>query len=92
MLYPDDATKATIEGKARLSEKYNIINLGPALQFLGIEIRSDENGTGTAISLGQKAFITTILKQFNMQNRQGALTPMDSNMKPDLAEDQGEKE
>jgi hypothetical protein len=92
MLYPDDATKATIQGKARLSEKYNIINLGPALQFLGIDIQHDEIGTGTAISLGQKAFITTILNQFNMQNRQGALTPMDSNMKPDLGEDQGEKE
>jgi len=66
MLYPEDATKAAIEVKARLSEEYNITNLGPARQFLGIEIHCEENctstSTGTGISLGQKAFITMILK------------------------------
>jgi len=79
-----------------LSEKFKITNLGPARQFLGIEIHRQEygtnTGTGTAISLGQKAFITTILKRFNMQNAHGASTPMDPNVKLDLAEDRGEKE
>jgi len=37
MMYPEDATKAAIEVKARLSEQYKITNLGPACQFLGIE-------------------------------------------------------
>ena len=96
MLYPEEATKAAIEVKARLSEKYTITNLGPASQFLGIEIHSGENSTGigtcTAISLGQKTFISTILKRFNMQNAHGASTPMDPNVKLDLAEDRGEKE
>jgi hypothetical protein len=44
------------------------------------------------MSLGLKAFITTILKQFNMQNAHGASTPMDLNVKLVLAEDRGEKE
>jgi hypothetical protein len=96
MLYPEDATKAAIEVKARLSEKYKITILGPAHKFLGIEIRRDENstgtGTGTGISLGQMTFINTILKRFNMQNAHSASTPMDPNVKLDLAEDRGEKE
>jgi len=90
MLYPKDATKAAIEVKARLLEKYKITNLGPARQFLGIEIHCEEHGTG--ISLGQKAFITTILKRFNMQNAHDVSTPMDPKAKLDLAEDRGEKE
>jgi hypothetical protein len=98
MLYPEDATKAAIEVKARLSEKYKITNIGPAHQFLAIEIHpelnSNSTGTGTitGIRLGQKAFITTILKRFNMQNAHGESTPMDSNVKLDQAEDRGEKE
>jgi hypothetical protein len=96
MLYPEDATKAAIEVKARLSEKYKITNLGPARQFLGIKIHCEENSTSTGpsttISLGQKTFITTILKRFNMQNAHGASSPMDPNVKLDLAEDRGEKE
>jgi hypothetical protein len=100
MLYLEDATKAAIDVKARLSEKYKITNLGPARQFLGIEIHREKNCTGTgtgtstvtSIRLGQKAFITTILKRFNMQNAYGASTPMDPNVKLDLAEDRGEKE
>jgi hypothetical protein len=38
MLNPRVATKAGIEVKARLSEKYKITNLGQACQFLGIDI------------------------------------------------------
>ena len=102
MLYPEDMTKSEIEVMARFSETYKITNLGPARQFLGIEIHREENGisngtgsvTGTVIgiSLGQKAFITTILKRFNIQNAYGASTPMDPNVKLNLAEDRGEKE
>jgi len=92
MLYPEDATNAAIEVKARLLEKYKITNLGPANQFLGIEIHPEVNCTSTGISLGQKTFITMILKQFNMQNAHGASTPMDPNVKIDLAEDRGGKE
>jgi len=88
MSYPEAATKAAIEVKAKLSEKYKITNLGPARQFLGIKIHRD----GTRISLGQKAYITTILRRFDMEHTHGVSTPMDSNTKLDLAEDRGEKE
>jgi hypothetical protein len=60
MSCPEAATKAAIEVKAKLSEKYMITNLGPARQFLGIEIYRNENST--RVSLRQKAYITTILK------------------------------
>jgi hypothetical protein len=94
MLYPEDAIKAAIEVKARLSERFMITNLGPARQFLSINIHLEENCTcaGTAISLGQKAIITTILKCFDMQNAHSALSPMDPTVKLHLAEDRGEKE
>jgi hypothetical protein len=45
MLYPDDATKAAIEGRARLTEKYKVTNLGLAGPFLKIKIRREKNGT-----------------------------------------------
>jgi len=60
MLYPQAAAKAAIEFKVKLSEKYKITNLGPALQFLSIKIHRDEIGTG--ISLGKKTYITSILR------------------------------
>jgi hypothetical protein len=94
MLYPEDATKAAIEVKGRLLEQYEIPNLGLACQFLSIEIHREEDGicTGTAICLRQNAFISTILKGFNIQNAHCASTRMDLNVKRDLSDNQGEKE
>jgi hypothetical protein len=37
-MYPEDATKVTIEVTAKHSEHYKLTNLGPACQFLLIEI------------------------------------------------------
>jgi hypothetical protein len=87
ILFPEAATKAAIEVKAKLSEKYKITNLGPVDQFLGIEIHYD----GTGVSLGQKGYITTILRRCSMEHTHGVSTPMDPNVKFDLAEDRGEK-
>jgi hypothetical protein len=70
------------------SEKYKITNLGPACQFLGIEIHCEDTG----ISLGQKVYITAILRRFGMEHTHGVSTPMDPNAKLDLAEDWGEKQ
>jgi len=72
----------------RNSEKYKITNLGPARQFLRIEIHRDRTG----VSLSQKAYITTILRRFDMEHIHGISTPMDPNVRLDLAEDRGEKE
>jgi hypothetical protein len=48
MSYAKAATKAGIEVKVKLSEKFKITNIGPPYQFLGIKIHRD----GTAVSLG----------------------------------------
>ena len=88
MSYPKAAAKAAIEVKMKHSEQYKITHLSPARQFLGIEIQYD----GTGVSLGQKAYITTILRRFGMEHTHGVLMPMDPNIKLDLAEDRGEKE
>jgi len=90
MSYLKAAAKAAIEVKAKLLERYKITNLGPARQFLSIEIHCKDIGSG--ISLGQKAYITTILRRFGMEHTHGVSTPMDPNIKLDLAEDRGEKE
>ena len=58
MSFQEAATKAAIEVKAKLSEKYKMTNLRPARQFLGIEIHRNGNG----VSLGQKRYLTTILR------------------------------
>jgi hypothetical protein len=80
------ATSAT-EVIATVSEQYMITNIGPARQILGNEIH--RNGIG--VSLGQKAYITTIERRFGMEHTHGVSTPMDPNIKLDWAEDQGEK-
>jgi hypothetical protein len=92
MVYPIDGTKSAIKVKARLLEKCKITNLGPARQFLGIEIHRKENKPGTSTSLGQKAFNATTRRQFNIQTAHDVSAPMDPNLKLDLAEDRGEKE
>ena len=90
MVFPQDAAKAAIEVKSRVSVRNEITIPGRARQFVVIKIQPKENSTG--ISLGQKAFITTILKQFNMQNAHDVSTPVDPNVKLDLAEDVRETE
>jgi len=90
MSYAEAPKKAAIEVKVTLSENYPIRNLSPALQCLSIAIYHDEIGTG--ISLGQKAYSTTILRQFGMEHSHGVSTPTDPKVKLDLAKDRGEKE
>jgi hypothetical protein len=89
MSYPDAGTNATIEVNMKLSEMFKIKNLGPVCQFLCIEIYRDANVTG--ISLRQTASITTILKCLGMEHSHGISTPIDHNIKLDLAEDRGRR-
>jgi hypothetical protein len=84
------AAQVAIMVKAKLSENYKITNLWPARQFLSIEIYHDTIGTG--ISLGQKAYITTILRRFGMEHNGSVPAPIDPNVKLDLAKDRGEME
>jgi len=89
MSHPEIARKAAIDVKAKLPEKYMITNLGPARQFIFIEIYSEDNRTG--ISLGEKAYITTILELLGMDHSHGVSTAMDPYIKLHLAKDRGEK-
>jgi hypothetical protein len=87
LAYAPTAAKDAEIIKAKLAEVYKITNLGPARQFLGIEIHQ-ENGS---ISLCQKIFIDSILKRFHMENAYNALTPLNDKVKLNLAEpDEGE--
>jgi len=88
LLYPTDTTTAAIEVKARLSQEYKITYLSQAHEFLSIDIHYEGNSTG--ISLGEMFFITTFLRLFNMQNAHDVSTPMNPNVKLDLAQDRGE--
>jgi hypothetical protein len=79
--HTESATKAVLKVKEQLSEKFKIMNRGPARQFLSIEIHCDENVTG--INFGQKAFTTTSLKQFHLQHAHGIKPRKDTNVKLD---------
>jgi hypothetical protein len=87
MSYLEAAAKAAIEVRAKLTENYNITNLGLARQFLRIEIYSDS----TKVSLSLKVYITTILKRFNKEHTYSVLLPIDPDERLDLAEDREEK-
>ena len=88
LAYPRAVAVAAAAIKAKLAAKYKITNLGTAKQFLGIQITNDDDG----IALGQKAFISTILKRFGMEEANGAATPMNTSVRLDLAEELGERE
>jgi len=88
MSYPEAAAKAAIEVKAKLSETYKIMNLGPSSEFLSIKIYRDS----TRVSLSQKDYITMIFRLFDMEHTHSISTPMDSNVRLYLAQNQGEKE
>jgi hypothetical protein len=88
MAYSKAMSAAAADIKAKLGIKYKITNLGAARQFLGIEITRN----GTDIALGQRAFIDTILRRFGMEDSNGVSTPMDTDVKLDLAEANEERE
>ena len=92
MAYPSNAAAVVENIKAKLADKYRITNLGTVCQFLGIKITSDiaDNNRRT-ISLGQRAFIESILKRFRMENAHGAATPIHVNGKLGLANDGEER-
>ena len=91
--YPRTVVAAATAIKAKLGAKYRITNLGAAQQFLGIQIsHGSDGGHGASIALGQKAFISTILKRFGMEEANGAATPMNTSVRLDLAEELGERE
>jgi hypothetical protein len=60
-------------------------DLGPVRQFLGLEISRN----GDTITLGQQAYIDTILQRFEMTTAYGVQTPLDPNVRLDGHGQQG---
>jgi hypothetical protein len=64
--------------KSQLTAKYQMTDLGPARQFLGIQI--ERNRQARTLRIHQKPYIESILKRFQMENCNGVSTPMDPNL------------
>jgi len=60
------------EVKTALKSKYQITDLGPAQQYLGITIRQSPTQT----ILSQSPYVLTLLKRFGLQDCNGHLTPL----------------
>jgi hypothetical protein len=79
VFYHPDNTSTASSAKAALMRKYRMKDLGPVRQFLGLEISRN----GDAITLGQQAYIDTILLRFKMTTAYGVQTPLDPNVRLD---------
>jgi hypothetical protein len=92
LLYVDDLlvasqTRGKIDAvKCLLRSKYRMNDLGPARQFLGLEIQRQSTG----IILHQARFICTVLRRFDMENCNGVSTPMETGKKLAAAIDDDE--
>ena len=80
ILYVDDLLLAAKhrrridQAKSLLHSRYRMNDLGPARQFLGLEIDHLPNGN---LKLHQTRFITRVLRRFEMEDCNGVQTPME---------------
>jgi hypothetical protein len=72
--------------KDELKKRFKMTDLGPAKQYLGIEIHR----TKERISLTQTEYITDMLKRFGMEDCAPKPTPMDDKIRLDIQDDAGE--
>jgi len=73
VLYADEASGKAADIKNRLMQHYKMKNLGPAKQFLGLEIERLPVGS---ITLGQSAYVASMLKKFDMTVANTVNTPL----------------
>jgi hypothetical protein len=64
--------------KSNLSARFKMSDLGPARQFLGIQI--ERNRQARTIRIHQKPYAESVLKRFGMEACNGVSTPMDPNV------------
>jgi hypothetical protein len=81
----NDGTAGSV--KAALMQQYKMKDLGPAQQFLGLEI--SQSDCRRTITLSQEVYIDTILKRFDMVEAYGVQMPMDPNVRLDCDPQQG---
>ena len=81
-LYVDDLLIASSKAsdlhsiKRRLTQQYEMEDMGEATFILGIDIKRDR--TNRSISIGQSAYISTLLKRHGMTDCNPTSTPMDN--------------
>jgi len=67
--------------------QYKMSNLGPAKQFLGLAINRLPDGT---ITLGQQAYIDSVLHRYVMENANPVHTPLDHKTRLDFIRNDSE--
>ena len=93
LLYVDDlqlffnSRKEVEEIKKKLREKYRMVDLGPARQFLGMNIDRTESG----YALYQTLYIESLLRRFKMMDAYGVDTPIDNHVSLDIAANDTDK-
>ena len=87
LLYANTASAHAMHVKEDLMRKYKMSNLGPVKQFLGLEVNRLPDGT---ITLGQQAYIDSVLHRYGMENANSALTPLDHKTRLDNIQDDSE--
>lgn len=75
IIIASDDSKKIEELKTKLCETFEMSDLGDVTQFLGINIRSTENG----IYLNQRNYLVNLLERFGMSDCKPCKTPMDVN-------------
>jgi len=88
LAYTPTAAKKADEIKQASAATYKITSLRTARQFLEIKFYSNSN----TMSLGHGVFIDSMLKSFHLETANAAATPLDDNVKLDLAEEQEDGE
>ena len=89
VFYAEEASEKALEVKQRLMLQYKMLNLGPAKQFLGLEIDRLADGT---ITLSQPGYISTVLARLNMQDANSAPTPLHPKNRLDIDTSDAEEE
>ena len=90
VLYVDDLViagnecKNVDDVKAEFSRRYKMKDLGPANEFLGIQIY--RHRACHSLHISQASYMSKILSRFKMENAKGCLTPMvkDPNYSPNI--------
>src|SRR5438045_5288626 len=89
LLFVDDIplfspkTEAIRSVKGLLQMKYQMTDLGPVQQFLGIQVVQDWQAQ--TIHINQAPYIESVLRHFQMDNCNGISTPMDPNAQLEAA-------
>jgi len=74
LLYAKSTKSRAIDIKESLMCQYEMKNLGPVKQFLGLEINCLPDGS---VTLGQQSYINMVLHRYGMENANTVNTPMD---------------